>query len=376
MAKRIFIFLLALLLVASFLTPAHAQAQAPKKIVIRIVSDTSPPPQPIAISMNWFRDKVQERLPGSEVRTYFAGALYAMSDAMSALQAGNLEIAVGQPSKVAGFDSWLNIATQPMVITSIGAIHHFPDTEVAKSLADRLGKKGILVMGWSDISHYMGVAAKKRILSPTDMKGLKLRVLAPLTQGPSLKAWGASAVAMAWGDVPSAIQSGVIDGALTSTNGFAVIKEQTHYYTIIGVGGMALDFYFLGFSKKWWDGVSPDHQKIIKATLDEMILYQQKLQWCSDKLVADQFGARDPQKPGFYNLKPEQIEPFKQTLGTKVADALIEKLGPESKSLIYKFQEEGKQLVAKYPVGSDPVETMDCTPYEKLVTYKEEIKKK
>jgi TRAP-type C4-dicarboxylate transport system substrate-binding protein len=373
MAKRIFIISMALVLIASFQSPVFAQAG--KKMVIRIVSDTSPPPQPIAISMNWFRDKIKERIPGSEVRTYFAGALYAMSDAMGALQAGNLEIAVGQPSKVAGFDPWLNIATQPMVLTSIGAIHHFPETDVAKALSERLSKKGILVMGWSDISHYMGVAAKKRILVPADFKGLKLRVLAPLTQGPTLKAWGASAVAMAWGDVPSAIQSGVIDGALTTTNGFAVIKEQASYYTIISVGGMALDFYFLGFSKKWWDGVAPEHQKIIKDTLNEMILYQQKLQWCSDNLVAEDFGAKDPKKPGMYNLKPEQVEPFKQTLGTKVAEALIEKLGPESKTLIFKFQEEGNKLVAKYPIGSDPVESMDCAPYKKLLTYKEEKKK-
>jgi TRAP-type C4-dicarboxylate transport system substrate-binding protein len=373
MAKRIFVILLAFSFIGSSLTPVFAQTG--KKVVVRIVSDTSPPPQPIAIAMNWFRDKIKERIPGSEVRTYFAGALYAMSDAMSALQAGNLEIAVGQPSKVAGFDPWLNIATQPMVLTSIAAIHHFPETEVAKALSERLSRKGIQVMGWADISHFMGVAAKKRILTPADLKGLKVRVLAPLTQGPTLKAWGASAVAMAWGDVPSAIQSGVIDGAITTTNGFAVIKEQASYYTIISVGGMALDFYFLGFSKKWWEGVSPEHQKIIKDTLKEMILYQQKLQWCSDKLVAEEFGARDPKKPGFYNLKSEQVEVFKQALGTKVAEALIEKLGNESKPLIYKFQEEGNKLVAKYPVGSDPVESMDCAPYKKLVTYTEEKKK-
>ncbi len=374
MAKRIFTFFTVFFVLVAFVT-TPVFAQAGKKVVIRIVSDTSPPPQPIAISMNWFRDKIKERIPGSEVRTYFAGALYNMSDAMGALQAGNLEIAVGQPSKVAGFDPWLNIATQPMVLTSVGAIHHFPETDVAKSLTERLAKKGILVMGWADISHYMGVAAKKRILAPGDMKGLKLRVLAPLTGVPSLKAWGANGVAMAWGDVPSAIQSGVIDGAVTTTNGFAVIKEQASYYTIIGVGGLALDFYFLGFSKKWWDGVPPDQQKIIRETLNEMIQYQQKLQWCSDKLVAEDFGAKDPSKPGMYNLKPEQVEPFKQTLGTKVADALIEKLGTESKSLIYKFQEDGKKLVAKYPIGSDPVEKMDCGPYKKLVTYTEEKKK-
>ncbi|MCX5905763.1 MAG: TRAP transporter substrate-binding protein [Deltaproteobacteria bacterium] len=372
MAKRIMIFLLTVIFGGCLLASASAQT---KKLVIRIVSDTSPPPQPIALSMNWFRDKIAERIPGSEVRTYFAGALYAMSDAMSALQAGNLEIAVGQPSKVAGFDPWLNIATQPMVLTSIGAIHHFPETEVAKALTARLAQKGIQIMGWADISHYFGACAKKRLLTPADFKGLKLRVLAPLTQGPMLKAWGSSAVAMSWGDVPSAIQSGVIDGAITTSNGFAVIKEQASYASVIGVGGMAMDFYFMGFSKKWWDGVPPDQQKIIGNTMNEMIAYQQKLQWCSDKLVMQDFGAKDPKNPGFYTLKPEQVEVFKQVLGNKVADALTEKLGPESKSLIYKFQEEGKQLVAKYPPGSDPVETMDCAPYEKLVTYKEQKKK-
>jgi len=55
---------------------------------------------------------------------------------------------------------------------------------------------------------------------------------------------------MAWGDVPG-IQSESSTGAHTR-NGFAVIKEQASYYTIISVGGMALDFYFLGFSKSAW----------------------------------------------------------------------------------------------------------------------------
>jgi hypothetical protein len=59
-----------------------------------------------------------------------------------------------------------------------------------------------------------------------------------------------------------------------------------------------------------------------------------------------------------------------------VADALAAKLGGDSKKWIGKFMEEGKELVAKYPVGSDPVEKLDCAPYKELLTYKEEKKKK
>ena len=101
MCRRILIVLLALgLVVGGGLTTAISKE---KKLMIRIVSDTGAPPQPIAISMNWFRDSIHERIPGSEVRTYFVGALYTLNDAMTALQEGNLEITVGQPSKIAGF---------------------------------------------------------------------------------------------------------------------------------------------------------------------------------------------------------------------------------------------------------------------------------
>jgi C4-dicarboxylate-binding protein DctP len=369
MCRRILIVVLALVLVVGGgLTTADAKKE---KLMIRIVSDTGGPPQPIAIAMNWFRDKLQERISGSEVRTYFAGALYTLSDAMTALQAGNLEIAVGQPSKVAGFEPWMNIITQPMVLTSVAAIHHFPETEVAKMLIDRMSQKGVKILGFADISHYLGVAAKKTFLSPPDFKGEKLRVFAPLTQLPTLKAWGASPVAMAWGDVPSAIQSGVVDGALTSTNGFGVIKDQTPHYTIIGVGGLALDYYFIGIGTKWWGTVAPAHQKIIEDTLREMITYQRTLQWCSDQLVLEEFGTKDPKKPGVYVLKPDQVEAFKAKLGNAVADTLAEKLGDEAKPWIYKFQEAGKELTAKYPPGTDPVESVDCEPYRKMLTYKE-----
>jgi len=374
MMKRFLGIGLALALAVTGLMPSSLQAQ--EKVVIRFCADIPTPPHPLALAMHWFRDEMPKRLPGSEVRLYFAGALYKMSDAMTALQAGNLEIAVGQPSKVAGFDPWLNIATLPMVLTSVGAIHHYPETQTAKMLAKRMADKGVEIAEWSDISHFFGICAGKRILSPADVKGMKIRTLAPLTQVPMLKAWGASGIAMAWGDVPSALQSKVVDGVLTSTGGWASVRDQVPYNTIAGVGGVALDFYLFCLSKKWMDGLKPETQKIIRTALHDLMMYQRTLQWCSDSIIMEEFGAKDPKKPGIYVVSPEQTEAFKKATGTSVADALAEKLGGESKPWIYKFLEEGKELVAKYPIGSDPVEKLDCKPYKEMLTYKEEKKKK
>lgn len=367
----------ALLLIVSFLWAAFVPSPAlsQEKVVIRFCADIPTPPHPLAVAMYWFRDRMKERLPGSEVRLYFAGALYKMSDAMTALQAGNLEIAVGQPSKIAGFDPWMNIATLPMALTSVGTIHHFPETQTAKMLMKRLSEKGVEIVAWADISHFFGACAKKRLLSPSDFEGMKIRVLAPLTQIPMLKAWRASGIAMAWGDVPSALQSGVVDGVLTSTGGWASVRDQVPYNTIAGIGGVALDFYLFTVSKKWLSGLKPATQKIIKDSLHDLMMYQRKLQWCSDNIIMEEFGTKDPNKPGIFVVSPQQVEAFKKATGDAVANALAEKLGGESKQWIFKFMEEGKQLVAKHPIGSDPVESLDCKPYQEMLTYKEEKKK-
>ncbi len=372
--KRLLLVSIAVALLAGGFMPSPAQSQ--EKVVIRFCGDIPTPPHPLAVAMHWFRDEMKKRLPTSEVRLYFAGALYNMSDAMSALQAGNLEIAVGQPSKVAGFDSWLNIATLPMTLTSVGAIHHFPETETAKMLTQRLRQKGVEVLEWSDISHFFGACAKKRLLAPADFKGMKIRTLAPLTQVPMLKAWGASGVAMAWGDVPSALQSGVVDAVLTSTGGWASIRDQVPFNTIAGIGGVALDFYFFGVSKKWLDGLKPETRKIITTALHDLMMHQRTMQWCSDNLILQEFGTKDPKKPGLFIVSPEQTEAFKKATGEAVANSLAEKLGGESKQWIFKFMEEGNALVKKYPIGSDPVETINCTPYKDLLSYKEHDKPK
>ena len=64
-----------------------------QKVIIRISADLPPPPHPTAIAMHWFKDQVEKEFPkGSEVRLFFAGALYKDPAALTAMTEGNLEI--------------------------------------------------------------------------------------------------------------------------------------------------------------------------------------------------------------------------------------------------------------------------------------------
>src|SRR5678810_863056 len=71
--------------------PTHAQA--PKPVVLRFAADFSPPPHPAGIALKHFHDRLPQVIPGSEARTYYAGALYTIPEAFEAMRAGNLEMA-------------------------------------------------------------------------------------------------------------------------------------------------------------------------------------------------------------------------------------------------------------------------------------------
>jgi branched-chain amino acid transport system ATP-binding protein len=57
---------------------------------------------------------------------------------LTALRAGNLEIAVGKPAKVVGFEPRINIANLPLVLTSVGATKKNVPDEIPKPIRNRL----------------------------------------------------------------------------------------------------------------------------------------------------------------------------------------------------------------------------------------------
>lgn len=307
----------------------------------------------------WYKAEIEKRIPGSEVRVYYGGGLYRVDEALEAMVVGNLEMTVMQPTKSAGFDPWLNIITQPLILTTKGAVNHFPETDVAVMLEDRLDAKGIKVVAWGHHSAFTGMGSTKRILTLDDLKGMKMRISAPLTQGPQLESFGASPVAMAYADVASALASGVVDGICTSTGGWLALRDLAPYYTVIGPGGALMDYYMICMSKKWLASLNDPTRKIVIDTMVEC-MEQEKL-WCfaGDMLIAKQYGTTDPSKPGIYIATPEEQQPFKDAMGMSVVESMKTQLPSQAHPWIERFKEIGDEFVAKYPPGSDPIEASD-----------------
>lgn len=340
---------------------APATAEAVKPVTIRIASDLTGPPHPAAIAKEYMRDRIAERIPGSEVRTYYAGALYNIPEAVEAMTEGNLEMAWGQFGKTSQVDKFMSVVLGPMNLSTPGAIEAIGKFETVAMLQQRFEKvHDIKVFGYAHMSMYMGAGASKRLLSPDDFAGKKIRSMGP-AENAALAAWGANPTTMAFGDVPPALQTGVIDGLLTSLGGFNATKDQAPYFTIAGLNGIVGDYYWVGASGKWWRKLDAKQRAIIEDVVaNDVIPFQKKMNWCNDKRLLDQYETKDPSKPGIYILNESEQQVLADKLGNATVDWLKSNTPKDAHPWVDKFRAEAKAAVKANPIGSTELEKTDC----------------
>jgi TRAP-type C4-dicarboxylate transport system substrate-binding protein len=359
----------ALVLTTGLPTAAVAQ-DAPRKVVLRFAADFTPPPHPAGMALAYFAERLPQVIPGSEARIYYAGALYTIPEAFEAMRQGNLEMAWMQMGKAAPVDPWMMTVVGPGNMTTVGAVDQFEKTKTYQMLVDRLSKnQNIKVFGAGQMSFGMGIGGKKRYLSPADYAGRKLRSMGPV-ENASLGAWKANPVVMAFGEVPTALESGVIDGLMTSIGGWNSVREQAPYYTTGGAGVFTGDYYMVAASRRWWDRLTPPTQKAIEGLVAETIKVQKEYNWCVDRLTYDKYGTKDPSKPGVYWLSPQEASAMTSAVGEASSQYVKTKVPPEARPWVDTFAKEARDLSKQNPAGSSWIEKIDCSKYASKIHIK------
>jgi TRAP-type C4-dicarboxylate transport system substrate-binding protein len=339
-----------------------ARADEPEPVVIRLVADHPPPPHPAALSQAHFQKRLPEVIPGSELRVFHAGALYTIPEALEAMSAGDLEMTWGQFGKTAASDLWMNVVAGPMLVTTPAALEQLDKFETIAMLKERFADlHDVKVFGTAHMSMYMGAGANERLRTADDFKGRKIRSMGP-AENAALSAWGASPVTMTFGDVPPALQTGVLDGLLTSLGGWNSVRDQAPFYTVAGVNGIVGDYYWIGASQQWWDSLSaPTQQALETLIVDEVLPLQAQINWCNDKRLLDQFGTDDPAKPGIYVLSDDEREALADALGDATIEWVKANSPEDAHPWVDRFVEEARAASAAHPMGTSEMEQTDCS---------------
>jgi TRAP-type C4-dicarboxylate transport system substrate-binding protein len=348
---------------------AHAQ-EKPRKVVLRFVADFPPPPHPAALAMKYFAERLPQVIPGSEARLYYAGALYTVPEAFEAMRQGNLEMTWMQIGKAAPVDPWMMALVGPGILTTVGAVDSLEKTKTYQMLTERLEKRqAIKVFGAGHMSFGMGVGGKKRYAKPEDFAGRKVRSMGPV-ENASLSSWKANPVVMGFGEVPNALESGVIDGLMTSLGGWNGVREQAPYFTMGGAGAFVGDYYMISASRRWWDRQTPATQEALQKLIAETIHVQKEYNWCFDKMAYEKYGTKDPSKPGVYWLNPREVSAMVTAMGDAPVRYVKSKTPEAANPWVDTFVKEGRELSKENPPGSSWIEKVDCSKHASKIVIK------
>jgi tripartite ATP-independent transporter DctP family solute receptor len=208
--------------------------------------------------------------PDFDFKPYFGATLYKQGTELVAMQRGNLDMA-----NLSAFDiqkqvpAW-SITTTPYVFRDAAHMKKVYASDVGKQLnkltEDKLGIK-VLACPYIGTRH-LNLKPKKKIMTPVDMAGIKLRM--PPGDGWQFagSALGANPTPVAFTEVYTALQTGAIDAQENPLGADKVMKFYEVTSQIILTGHIIANNQFAIALKKW-NSLTPAQQQKLQAAADK-----------------------------------------------------------------------------------------------------------
>ena len=160
-----------------------------------------------------FAKYVMEKTGGEiEVKTFPMGQLGSERSMAEQVQAGTLEVAAITTAVLQNFVPQVAVMDLPFVFPSRKAAYGvIDDPEFQKKIFSYLPAKGFVGIGWTENEFRDINNTKKPVLKPSDLKGMKIRVMNSPVYMDTFKLLGASPVGIPFPEIYNALQQGVID---------------------------------------------------------------------------------------------------------------------------------------------------------------------
>lgn len=302
------------------------------KTVIKLGTSTQPS-HIYNLAAEYFGDIVATESGGEiEVQVFPAAQLGSERDMVEGLQLGSLEMTLTSTGPMGNFVPQVKLFNLPFLFKDRESCYRVLDGEIGQMIADKFVKVGIRSLGWYENGFRNITNSKRPINAPGDMEGLKIRVMEDDVFILTMKALGASPTPMAFGELYTALEQGVVDA---QENPLAVIHS-SRFFEVQKYLAMTGHFYspaVMLISEITWQTLSPEHQKIIADAAAKAKEYEREL-----SLKADQELEQALADEGMVVTHPDK-EPFVNAVAPVYTnDSVIKAIGGGD-------QEEGQRLI-------------------------------
>lgn len=196
--------------------PAPAKAaSAAQKTVIRL-GHLQAPTNHQQLAAQRFAELLSQKTSGAvEVQVFPSAQLGSGRDMFEAVRQGSLEMTMFAPDLLEPVVPVMGVMALPYIWDKQKA-HKLLSGEFGKILSDKaLAASGVRVIAWSDLGSQVMITKTKGVRVPDDLKGVKMRVPEAPATVQAFRVWGANPTVVTVAEVYNALQTGVVDGAVS-----------------------------------------------------------------------------------------------------------------------------------------------------------------
>lgn len=250
-------------------------------------SDTHPDGYPTVEAVKEMGRVLEEKTDGRLcIEVFHSAQLGEEKDTIEQTRFGVIDLNRVSMAPFNGLIPETAILSLPYLFRSTEHMHHVLDGPIGQQILDTFTAQDLIALAYYDPGARSFYNRVKPIKSIDDMKGMKFRVIQSDVFVDMVAALGANAVPMPYGEVYSAIETGVIDGA---ENNWPSYESSGHYevakYYTLDEHTMVPEV--LVMSKTTWDKLTPEDQAAVREAAQASVPFNRE-KWAAAEKASEE----------------------------------------------------------------------------------------
>lgn len=217
----------------------------------------------VHIAMTEFAENVEERTDGRiQIQIFPNGQLGSENENMEQLMAGVISMTKVSAPGLATYNDAYHTFGLPYIFDDTEDFYHKMDSQEMKDFFLSTEEDGFVTITYYTSGARSFYTKDTPIRTPDDLKGLKIRVQDMQSQTDMLEALGGTPVAMAYGDVYTSLQTGIIDGTENNETALTTGKHG-EICKVFSMDQHAMIPDVLVMGADVWNSISEEDQQII-----------------------------------------------------------------------------------------------------------------
>jgi len=295
-----------------------------------VEAHTTTQDHPYTLGMVRYAQLVRERTQGRvSIQIHHSRQLGDERQVVEGLQLGTVQLTVTSTGPLGGFVPDVNVLDLPFLFRDAAHAYKVLDGEIGRGLLSKFEAVGIKGLAFWENGFRHITTSTKPVERPADLKGLKIRVMENRVHQAAFRQLGADATPMAWGEVFTSLQQGLLDAQenpIPIVSTFKLYEVQKYLALTAHVYSPAPVL----LSKRSWDRMPPDIQKVLLDTAIEVARVQRQLNRTQEQKQIGELKTKgmvvieEPDRAAFREAMKPVFEQYQGQFGKELVQRIVD----------------------------------------------------